>query len=117
MGKTSIIEQYAHGHYRPNYNATVAMDFSVKEEDIDGVPVKLQIWDTAGQEKYQSVQSVYYKGTDGCALVFDLTNVDTFQNLNKWKEEFMTSAETGTEDFPFVLIGNKKDLEKDRIVK
>ena len=110
------MEQYAHGQYSPQYSATVAMDFTVKEEVVDDTMVRLQIWDTAGQEKYQSVQSVYYKGTDGCILVFDLTNPDSFQTLNKWKDEFLAFAEPGAAGFPFVLIGNKKDLEKERAV-
>ena len=77
----------------------------------------MQIWDTAGQEKFQSVQGVFYKGSDACMLVYDITSVSSFQGLNKWKEEFLSHANASNPDaFPFVLIGNKADLQADRKV-
>ena len=77
----------------------------------------MQIWDTAGQEKYQSVQGVFYRGSDGCVLVYDITNVESFQNLRKWKEEFLNGANVSNpESFPFVLVGNKADIVTERKV-
>lgn len=71
----------------------------------------LQIWDTAGQERYQSLGVAFYRGADACILVFDLTNLKSFQNLDRWRDDFLiqTSPED-PENFPFVLIGNKVDL-------
>lgn len=91
------------------------MDFTVKNEEVEGTTVAMQIWDTAGQEKFQSIQNVYYKGADGCVLVYDITNPESFHNLNKWRDEFLAFAEVH-EGFPFILVGNKKDLEKKRAV-
>lgn len=70
-----------------------------------------QIWDTAGQERYQSLGVAFYRGADACILVFDLTNLKSFQNLDRWRDDFLiqTSPED-PENFPFVLIGNKLDL-------
>ena len=70
-----------------------------------------QIWDTAGQERYQSLGVAFYRGADACILVFDLTNLKSFQNLDRWRDDFLiqTSPED-PENFPFVLIGNKVDL-------
>ena len=77
----------------------------------------MQIWDTAGQEKYQSVQGVFYRGADGCVLVYDITNIESFQGLRKWKEEFLNGSNVSNpETFPFVLIGNKADLITERKV-
>jgi len=77
----------------------------------------MQIWDTAGQEKYQSVQGVFYRGSDGCVLVYDITNVESFQSLRKWKEEFLNGANVSNpESFPFVLVGNKADMVTERKV-
>lgn len=84
---------------------------------MDDRLVTMQIWDTAGQEKYQSVQRVFYRGTDGCAIVYDITNPLSFQNVAKWKEEFFNSASlSNVESFPLVLIGNKADLAAERKV-
>ena len=77
----------------------------------------LQIWDTAGQEKFQSLGFAFYRGADCCALTFDLTNSASFDALDKWKEGFIDNA--GPDDpksFPFVLIGNKVDRESERKV-
>ena len=76
----------------------------------------MQIWDTAGQEKYQSVQGVFYRGADGCVLVYDITNTESFQSLKKWKEEFLNAANISSENFPFIIVGNKSDLITERKV-
>ena len=79
--------------------------------------VTLQIWDTAGQEKFQSLGFAFYRGADCCALCFDLTNPASFEALDKWKDGFIENA--GPDDpknFPFVLIGNKVDREPERKV-
>lgn len=71
----------------------------------------MQIWDTAGQEKYNSLQGLFYKGADACIIVFDLTNISTFQTIIKWKDDFENHA--GIRDpakFPFIIIGNKADM-------
>jgi len=89
-----------------------------KEIIIDDRLVTMQIWDTAGQEKYQSVQRVFYRGTDGCVIVFDLTNAASFLAVAKWKEEFFNAAGiSNVETFPMVLIGNKADLVTERKVR
>ena len=84
---------------------------------IDNTVVTLQIWDTAGQEKFQSLGYAFYRGADCCALVYDITNGKSFENLSKWKDGFIENA--GPDDpktFPFVLLGNKIDKEPDRKV-
>ncbi len=84
---------------------------------IDNTLVTLQIWDTAGQEKFQSLGYAFYRGADCCALVYDITNGKSFENLSKWKDGFIEHA--GPDDaksFPFVLLGNKLDKESDRKV-
>ncbi len=74
----------------------------------------MQIWDTAGQEKYQSV---FYRGSDGCIIVYDVTNVESFLALKKWKEEFINAANLpNPESFPIVMVGNKADLMAERKV-
>jgi Ras-related protein Rab-7A len=79
--------------------------------------VILQIWDTAGQERFQSLSSAFYRGADCCALVYDVTKPETFEALLNWKQIFMAkSAPMNPESFPFLVIGNKVDLEEQRKV-
>jgi Ras-related protein Rab-7A len=88
VGKTTLLSQYITqkaGQSKP----TIGADFQKKEVMIDNQSVNLQIWDTAGQEKFQSLGYAFYRGADSCALVFDLTNQKSFDNLTKWREGFL----------------------------
>ena len=106
-----------HNNFNEQYKATIGADFLSKEVITKDKLVTMQIWDTAGQEKFQSVQGIFYKGADACMIVFDITSSSTFQGINKWREEFLTHVEAGNPDsFPFVLIGNKADMIGERKV-
>merc|ERR1712070_519812 len=73
--------------------------------------------DTAGQERFQSLGVAFYRGADCCVLVFDLTNPKSFESLDSWRDEFLIQASPRDPDnFPFVVIGNKVDMEKQRKV-
>ena len=77
----------------------------------------LQIWDTAGQERFQSLGVAFYRGADCCVLVFDVNVARTFENLDSWRDEFLIQAgPRDPENFPFVVLGNKIDLENQRVV-
>ena len=117
VGKTTLLQQYVHNKASANTKPTIGADFSKKEIQVDGQVVSLQIWDTAGQEKFQSLGFAFYRGADCCALTFDLTNPASFDALNKWKEGFIENAQPDDpKSFPFVLIGNKLDKENERSV-
>ena len=117
VGKTTLLQQYVNqkvGMSKP----TIGADFQKKEVMIDNQQVNLQIWDTAGQEKFQSLGYAFYRGADSCALVFDLTNQKSFDNLTKWKDGFLQNAgPTDPQTYPFVVIGNKLDKESNRQVQ
>ncbi len=71
-----------------------------------------QIWDTAGQERFQSLGVAFYRGADCCVVVFDVTAPNTFKTLDSWRDEFLIQASPrDPENFPFVVLGNKVDLE------
>ena len=87
------------------------MDFNHKELSLNGKQVILQIWDTAGQERFQSLGYSYYRGADCCALVFDLTNPDSFEKVAEWREVFLKNGDPNEPfTFPFIVIGNKCDI-------
>lgn len=83
-----------------------------KELFLDDRKVTLQLWDTAGQERFQSLGVAFYRGADCCVLVYDVNNQKSFETLDVWKDEFLIQANPpDPENFPFVVLGNKIDVE------
>jgi len=112
VGKTSLMERYVHKKFSSQYKATIGADFLSKEVQIDDKLVALQLWDTAGQERFQSLGVAFYRGADCCVLVYDVNSNKSFENLDTWREQFLTQANPrDKENFPFVVIGNKIDLD------
>lgn len=74
MGKTSLLGSFCGKGFGCNYRATIGADFNNKDVVVQGTQISLQLWDTAGQEKYQSLAGAFYKGSHCCVIVFDLTN-------------------------------------------
>jgi Ras-related protein Rab-7A len=112
VGKTSLLNQYVNQEFSAQYKATIGSDFSSKQVEIDSRMVTLQIWDTAGQERFQSLGPTFYRGTDCCILVYDVTQAGTYENIKKWRNEFsMQLGLSNTDDFAFLLLGNKCDLQ------
>lgn len=118
VGKTTLLQQYVSGKSNAHSKPTIGADFSKKELMIDNTIVTLQIWDTAGQEKFQSLGYAFYRGADCCALVYDITSQKSFDDLGRWRDGFIEhAAPPDPNNFPFVLIGNKLDRESERKVK
>jgi len=113
VGKTNILSKYISDEYDPDTQATIGVELSTKNYTFDNNEVKVQIWDTAGQEKYRSITSSYYKGAHGCLLVYDITRKATFENIDKWLAEIKLSSNN---EINMVLIGNKCDLKDKREV-
>ncbi|CAF0791878.1 unnamed protein product [Adineta steineri] len=112
VGKTSLMNQFVNRKFSNQYKATIGADFLTKELQIDDRLVTMQIWDTAGQERFQSLGVAFYRGADCCVLVMDVTSPTSFKSLESWKDEFLIQAgPRDPENFPFVVIGNKIDLE------
>lgn len=77
-----------------------------------GNMISFQIWDTAGQERFQSLGVAFYRGADCCVLVFDVVSPTSFKDLDSWRDEFLIQASPrDPENFPFVVLGNKVDME------
>ncbi len=92
---------------------TIGVDFYVKTIEIDDFNINLQIWDTGGQERFNSIRSIYYRGARGAAIVFDLSNQESFEHIPRWIEEIKRET---TGNIPILLIGNKSDLINSREV-
>lgn len=112
VGKTSLMNQYVNKKFSSQYKATIGADFLTKEVQVDDRLVTMQIWDTAGQERFQSLGVAFYRGADCCVLVYDVNSSKTFENLENWRDEFLIQASPNDPDnFPFVVLGNKVDVE------
>ena len=110
VGKSSLMNQFIEKTFTAQYKATIGADFLTKEVSINGTATTLQIWDTAGHEKFMSFGAAFYRGSDCCLLVVDVTNEASFKSLDTWKKEFLDGASvTNPNDFPFVVLVNKMD--------
>ncbi|XP_005280027.1 ras-related protein Rab-10-like isoform X1 [Chrysemys picta bellii] len=115
VGKTSIVRRYTEpGPPRAaSYIATVGIDFKVKTITFNDTTVKLQIWDTAGQEQFHTISTSYFRGARGFVLVYDITNSDSFQGITGWMKDIHEKAD---DEVDIVLLGNKCDKETERVI-
>ena len=111
VGKTNIINRYVKDTFIANTRATVGVEFFIKTFRVNNDVIKLEIWDTAGQERYKSITSAYYKGSRGALLVYDITRISTFDDIEKWMNEICEKVKG---PLKLMLIGNKSDLINDR---
>ena len=111
VGKSSLLLRYVDSIWNEAFVPTIGVDFKVKTLTIDEKKVKMQIWDTAGQERFRTVVSTYFRGAHGILLLYDVTNRDSFKNLESWLIEIEKNAK---EKVLKILIGNKCDLTDDR---
>ena len=112
-GKTSLINRFVNKTFDEKYLCTIGVDFFMKTIEVDEQTIKLQIWDTAGMEKYKSISSSYYRGSHAAFVIFDLTNKNTFDSITKWIEAYHKSNNPQFQK-NVVLIGNKSDLVDNR---
>lgn len=110
VGKTSIITRLTQGRFNENEKTTIGAMFLLHQEKVDGMTLDMQIWDTAGQEKFKSLGPIYYRGAVAAIVVFDWTSEASFTNVGAWIKEFTESSGT---DPSIILIGNKIDLESE----
>ena len=114
VGKSCLLLQFTDHKFRHQHELTIGVEFGGKTIEVKNKNVKIQIWDTAGQEAFQAITRTYYKGAIGALLVYDITKHDTFDHINKWINEVKNN---GSKDIVCMLIGNKKDLEEERQVR
>ena len=114
VGKTSLIDMYAHHPFKEDYKPTLGVNIVVKELEIENAQIRLVIWDIAGQEKYDLSRKMFFQGVVGALFIYDTTMEATFKNIeSKWLKDL---NEYGEQDLAYVLIGNKIDLQDSRVV-
>jgi len=112
-GKSCLLLQFTDKRFQPLQDLTIGVEFGSRTITIDGNQIKLQIWDTAGQEKFRSITRSYYRGAAGCLLVYDITRRETFDHLPSWLDD---CRKYSNQNITIMLIGNKSDLDGKRQV-
>jgi len=114
VGKSCLLLRFADDTYTESYISTIGVDFKIRTIEIDGKTIKLQIWDTAGQERFRTITSSYYRGAHGIIVVYDVTDLESFNNVKNWLHEIDRYAVEGVNK---LLVGNKSDLVSKRQVE
>ncbi len=109
VGKTTMRRQFLGEGFKAGYSATIGADFAIKRINLENYRLTFQIWDLAGQQRFAAVRELYYRGSRGALLVFDVTNPSSFNNLPTWLEELWKKAGR----VPMILCGNKIDLRSE----
>ena len=112
VGKSCFLMRYADNVFVDNYITTIGLDYKLKYIQLDsGQVIKVQLWDTAGQDRYRTIAKNYYKGSHGILLLYDVTKTSSFENIREWIKDI---REEVYEKAIIFLIGNKID-KKDQI--
>ena len=114
VGKTSVIERFINNNFKDDYTCTIQAEQRTKiiNEDSNTL-VRMNIWDTAGQEKYRSLTRQFYRDCQGAIIVFDITKKKTFDSLQTWIDDIQDYSD---KDIPIIIVGNKSDLIDEREV-
>jgi len=113
VGKSCIATRFQYNKFDSNYEVTIGVEFFSKIIEVDNKLIKVQIWDTAGQEAFDALIRSYFRNVDGCLLTFDLTNRKSFENIKKWIDKV---KEESNRLMSFILVGNKVDKLKERCI-
>lgn len=113
VGKSCLLLQFTDKRFQPVHDLTIGVEFGARLINIEQHQIKLQIWDTAGQESFRSITRSYYRDAAGALLVYDITRRESFNHLSRWLEE---ARQNGNPNMTIMLIGNKSDLEHRRAV-
>ena len=113
VGKSCLMHHFIYNKFKSDTKQTIGVDFSGKVIQVGDQSIKLQIWDTAGQEKFRSVARSYYRGAIGIIIVYDITKVESFQHVSTWLSDAKSYARN---ECSVCLVGNKSDLAQSRAV-
>ncbi|MFX0073222.1 MAG: GTP-binding protein [Candidatus Hermodarchaeota archaeon] len=110
VGKTSLKSTYLGKGFQERYLPTLGAEISIKKMEIQNLPIVCNIWDLAGQPKFNRIRGPYYVGATAAILVYDITHSSTLYNLKEWIKEMQKRVRI--ESIPLLIIGNKIDLRE-----
>ncbi len=114
VGKTNLVHRFAKGEFNSQYAITLGMDYLTKNIKVNDKIFKLELWDTAGSEKFRSVSKGYYKNSACAIIVYDITDEKSFKSVKSWIEDCKSNSH---KKIQIILVGNKRDLENQRIIE
>ena len=114
VGKTNIISRYLSGEFNPSLNPTVGSSYGEKRIKKEGITYLLKVWDTVGQEKYNSITKLFVQGSHIIILVYSIDNLHSFQKLDFWHNFIKNTLKDDT--YILAVIGNKRDLYENELV-
>ena len=112
VGKTCILIRFSEDTFNDNYEVTIGLNYRIKTITLDNTPIKMQIWDTSGEEKFKAIAKNFYRGAHGVLLVYDICQKNSFLDVKSWIEQIIENADN--DDIVMILCGNKCDNEKER---
>ena len=115
VGKTSLIARITGNEFDESLLTTIGKSSHTYEVELHGYNLKMKIWDTAGQERFKSMSVNVIKNAEGLLLTYSITSRESFNNLESWLKQLNDAKDISK--IPIVIVGNKSDLEKHRIVK
>ena len=114
VGKTCFLMKYTDKTFQDIHMATIGLDYRLRSMKLkSGKSIKLQIWDTAGQDRFRAITKNYYKGSHGIILIYDITNTQSFENVKTWVNQIREEASSNVIIY---ITGNKVDMEDERKV-
>lgn len=113
VGKLCLLLRFVEDKFNPSFITTIGIDFKIRTIESKGKKIKLQVWDTAGQERFRTITTAYYRGAMGIVLIYDVTDLRSFENVETW---FQTVTQHANEDAQIFLVGNKCDDDDSRQV-
>lgn len=114
VGKSNLLLRYTQNQFKTEYKVTVGVEFGARNINLNSIIYRVQIWDTAGQERFRSITRAYYKNSICALILYDISNRDSFDNVQKWVEDLRAQS------FPniiLILVGNKSDKDSERQVQ
>ena len=114
VGKSCVILRYVEGDFPGNIMSSIGVDFKTKQIELDDHSIKMQIWDTAGHEKFRTITTSYYKSAQAIIILYDITQKSSFEHIRNWITEIDKFGKQGVLK---VIVGNKLDLENNRKIK
>jgi len=116
VGKTTLVNKYLTGVFKADTTITIGVDFHIKTLEMNGLKVRLQIWDFAGEERFRFLLPGYVRGSAGGIFMYDITRFASLKNINGWLQVLNTDIQKTPQLIPILLVGGKTDLEEYRTV-
>ena len=117
VGKTNILNRLINNKFNDKHEPSLSLEYSNHSIKINNYIIRMQIWDTAGQEKYNSIISNYYKSAEVAVFVYSIDDIKSYNSIQEWYKELISEKNDENNNVKKILLGNKLDLEKERRVE